>query len=119
MAERFEEQSFDRCDAAPQFFANYELDVSIEVHMDELHGIGPRLAVDLVHTNLSHKIRFTIWTVYEVDMKYEHFQRERVLHNDKTEITPNPKYLRAMLYSMGLTNCKSNTDAECSWIRQT
>ena len=69
MAERLEEQSFDRCDAAPQFFANYELDVSIEVHMDELHGAGPRLAVDLVHTNLSHKIRFKIWTVYEMRMK--------------------------------------------------
>ena len=31
MAERLEEQSSDRCDAAPQFFANYELDVFIEV----------------------------------------------------------------------------------------
>ena len=29
MAERLEEQSFDRCDAVPQFFANYELDVFI------------------------------------------------------------------------------------------
>ena len=30
MTERLEEQSFDRCDAAPQFFANYELDVFID-----------------------------------------------------------------------------------------
>ena len=29
MTERLEEQSFDRCDAAPQFFVNYELDVFI------------------------------------------------------------------------------------------
>ena len=48
MAQRLEEQSFERCDAAPQFFANYELDVFVEVHMDDLHGTGPTLALDLV-----------------------------------------------------------------------
>ena len=48
MADCLEEQSFDRCDAAPQFLTNYELDVFIEVHMDDLHGSGPRLALDLV-----------------------------------------------------------------------
>ena len=44
MAERLEEQSFDRCDAAPQFFANYELDVFSEVYMDDFHGTRLRLA---------------------------------------------------------------------------
>ena len=39
-------------------------------------------------------------------MKYEHLEHERVLHNDKTEITPNPKYLRVVLHCMRLTNCK-------------
>ena len=39
-------------------------------------------------------------------MKYEHLKRERVLHNDRAEITPNPKYLRVVLHSMGLTNCR-------------
>ena len=92
MAERLEEQSFDRCDAAPQFFANYELDVFIEVHMDDLHGTGPRLALDLVQTNFSQKIR--------------RVERVRVLHTDRTEIVPNPKYLRAVLHSMELANSK-------------
>ena len=48
MAQRLEEQSFDRCDASPQCFANYELDVFVEVHMDDLHGTGPIPALDLV-----------------------------------------------------------------------
>ena len=65
-AERFEEQRFDRCDAVPQFFANYELEVSIEVHMDDLHGTGPRLALDVTQTNFSQKFPFKIQTVYEV-----------------------------------------------------
>ena len=57
MAERLEEQSFDRCDTAPRFFTNHELEVFIEVHMDDLHGTGPRLSLVLVQTNLSQKIR--------------------------------------------------------------
>ena len=97
---------FDRCDAARQFFANYELNVFTEEHMDDLHGTGPRPALDLVRTNLSQNIRFKIWTLNEVGMVYERLERERLLHNDRTEIVPNPDYLRVVLHSMGLTNCK-------------
>ena len=56
VAERFAGKSFDRSDAAPQFFATYELDVFIDVHMDDL-----RSALDLVQTNFSQKIRFKFW----------------------------------------------------------
>ena len=68
MTARLEEQSFDRCDAAPQCFANCELDVFIEVRMDDVHGTRLRTALDLVQTNVSQKIRFKIWTVHEVGM---------------------------------------------------
>ena len=44
--------------------------------------------------------------VYEMGMRYEHLKRERVLHNDRTEIVPNPKNLRVVLHSKGLANCK-------------
>ena len=106
MSERLEDQSFDRCDAAPQFFAYYELDFSFEVHVYDLHGTGPRLALDLVQTNFSQKICFKIWTLNEVGVRYERLERERVLHNDRIELVPNPKYLRVVLHSMSLTNCK-------------
>ena len=86
MAEHLEEQRFDRCEAAPQFFLNYALDVSVEVHMDDLHGLGPKLALDLVRFNLSQPIRFKVRTVYEMGMRYEHLKRERVLHEDRTDI---------------------------------
>ena len=89
MAERFEEQSFGGCDAALPFFTNYELDILIEVHMDDLHGTRLGAALDLVQANPSQKIRFKTWRVKAVGMRYEHFKRERVLHNDRTEITPN------------------------------
>ena len=106
MAERLEEQSFDRCEAALLFFVNYSLDVSVEVHMDDLHGTGPKPALDLVRTNFSQTIRFKVWTVYEIETRYEHLTCERVLHEDRTEIVPNPKYLRIVLHSNGLTSCK-------------
>ena len=46
--------------------------------MDDLHGTGPRPTLDLVQTNLSQIIRFKIWTLNEVGMRYEHLKRERV-----------------------------------------
>ena len=104
MAERLEEQGIDRCEAAPQFFANFELDTFVEVHMDDLHGTRPKPVMDLV---LSRTIRFKVWTVNEVDTWYEHLKRERVLYNDRTDTVPSPKYLRVVLHSMGLTNCKA------------
>ena len=74
--------------------------------MYDPHGTGPRLALDLVQTNLSQKNRFKIWTLHEVGVRYERLERERELHNDRTEIVPNPKYPRVVLHSMALTNCK-------------
>ena len=119
MAECLEEQSFDRCDAAPQFLANYELDVFIEVHMGDLHGSGPRLALDLVQTNLSQTIRFKIWTVNEVGMRYEHLKCERVLYNDRTEIVLDEKILEGSVAQHGADELQTSAKAECCWIRQT
>ena len=106
MAEHLAEQRFDRCEAAPQFFLNYALHVSIGVHMDDLHGTGPKTALDLGRINLSQTILFKVRTVYDIGMRYEHLKRKRVLHEDRTEIVPNPKYLIVVLYSMGLKTCK-------------
>ena len=33
-------------------------------------------------------------------MRYAHLKREQVLHNDRTEIVPNPEHLRVVLHSM-------------------
>ena len=44
--------------------------------------------------------------VFEEGMRYEPFKRERVLHNDRIEIVPNPKHFGVALQSTVLTNCK-------------
>ena len=64
MAEHLEQERFHSCEAAPQFFVNYAQDISVEVHMDDLRGFGPRLALDLVRINFSQTIRFKVRTVY-------------------------------------------------------
>ena len=74
--------------------------------MDDLHGTRPRPGQDLDQTNFSQKIRFKNWTVYEVGMKFKHFKRERVLHDDRIEIVPNLKHFGVVLQSTVLTNCK-------------
>ena len=84
VAERLEEQNFDRCDAAPHFFTSM---ISMALDRD------PRWTWSKPTSH--RKIRFPIWTVYEVGMTCEHLKRERVLHCDRTEITPNPKILES------------------------
>ena len=74
MAERLEEESFGRCDAAPQFFANCELNDFIEANMDDLHGTRPRLPLEQIQAHLSQKIRSIF---YEVGTRYEHVKRKR------------------------------------------
>ena len=34
-----------RCEVAPQFFMDYERDIFVEVHMDDLHGTGTERAI--------------------------------------------------------------------------
>ena len=65
--------------------------------MDDLHGTGPRPALDLVQTNLSQKIRFKIWTVCEVAMKYEHHKRERVFKMTRLRSHPTQNTVRGSL----------------------
>ena len=85
--------------------------------MYDSHGTGPRLALDLVQANLSQKIRFKIWTMNEVGVRYEHLERERVLHNDRTEIVPNIP--ESSVAQHGADQLQTGTNAEQSWIRQT
>ena len=88
-------------------------------HVYDLHGTGPRLALDLVQTNLSQKIRFKVWTLNEVGVRYEHLERERVLHNDRTESVPNPKIPESSVAQHGAGQLPTGTNADRSWIRQT
>ena len=84
-----------RCDAAPQFFANYKLDVVIEVDTHDHHGTRPTQAVDQIQANLFQKICFIIRTVNEVGTTCEHLKCERMLYNDWKEIVPGAKILES------------------------
>ena len=33
-------------------------------------------------------------------MRYEHLKHERVVHDERTEIVPSPKYLRVVLHAV-------------------
>ena len=98
---------------------NYALHVSIEVHMDDLRGFGPRLALDLVRINFSQDESFQCFgTVYEMGMRYEHLKRERCLQEDRTEIVAQPKVLEGSVAQHEIDKFQSGTNTDCSWIRQ-
>ena len=56
ITERLDEQNFDSCDVAPQWFGKYQLDDYLEVHMDDLHGTRPKSALEQIRANLSQMI---------------------------------------------------------------
>ena len=64
-------------------------------------------------------VQTKIWTVYEVDMKHEHLKREQVLHNYKTEITPNPKIPKSSVAHHGTDEFKPAPTPSVAEIRQT
>ena len=66
----------------------------------------------------SQTLRFKILTVNEVGMRYEQVERERVLHNDRTEFVPNPTYLRVVLHGMELAKRKpAPTPSEAGCVK--
>ena len=71
-------------------FANSELDVFIEVHLDDLHALDRDQRWTWSKPTSHRTSFFKIWTVHEVGMRYEHVNHERVLHNSRTEVVLNP-----------------------------
>ena len=70
--------------------------------------------LDVVQTILSQRIRFEIWTENEVGMRYEHLNRERLMHSDRIEIVANPAtilrlLIREVLLVMGLESSPYRT----------
>ena len=49
-----------RCEVAPQFFMDYERDIFIEVHMDDLHGTGTERAIAALKKELEATVQFKI-----------------------------------------------------------
>ena len=94
----------------PHSSSNFELDRTIEVDFtisvtpDREQHWSKRICC----------ICFKIWTVNEMDMRYKYLKRERVRHNDWTEIVSNAKYLR---HRFGLTDFKSESASGVVWRR--
>ena len=47
-----------RCVSAPQFFRNPDRQVGMEVHMDDVHGLGPDPQVEKFREDLAAHIWF-------------------------------------------------------------
>ena len=107
-------QSFDRCEAAPQFTVNSALDGYIEVHMGGLHGTGPTLALDLVRTDLSRTIRFKVRSGHEVRTPQT---RESVAQRQDRDCA-QPELPEGRVAQHGIDELQTGTDTEHSWTRQ-
>ncbi len=83
-----------RCETVPQFFMDYDRDIFLEVHMDDLHGAGTEWALASLKEELDKVVQFKVWTVHGPGSTYEHLTCTRTLHHGFTETERKPKYLQ-------------------------
>jgi hypothetical protein len=74
--------------------------------MDDLHGCGRKASAEKLRGELSDTLQFKEWVVHGTGDEYEHLKRERRLHDDRAEITPNRKYLDHVVLALNLENAK-------------
>ena len=98
---------FERCKTGPQFDWSAVRLVSLEVHMDEIHGAGTPSGRKQFINDLSREIEFKGGDECECGKAYEHLKRLRIPMIDETRIHPNTKYLESVAYEVGLTGAET------------
>ncbi|CAK0797434.1 unnamed protein product, partial [Prorocentrum cordatum] len=102
-----DEMRMARCEVAPQFFYNSEIEVVVGLHMDDLHMAGPRGALEGFRDELGQRVTFSGGEIHEHGTTYEHLERLRTRLEHGAELKANPKYLDYAVETFGLGN--SNT----------
>ena len=97
---------------APQFYWSALRLVTLELHVDDIHGTATPSGRKQFIKDLSHEIEFKASDGCELGKPYEHLKRLRMPMTDETRIQPNTKYLEAVSYHLGLTGAMT-TDAWC------
>ena len=98
---------FSRCEAAPEFYRHAGRGVSLELHMDDGHGLGTPQESRVflkelgVHLLLKHAIVHTDVQ----NSNYTHLKREREIYPHGTMSRPNLAYF-ALLETLSLVDCK-------------
>jgi len=98
--------SLERFKATPQLFHSGELELSAELHMDDVHGCATRDEAQKFITYLSSKVPVKKAEIHEVGSQYEFLGRVRRRYAEGMLIQPNTKYIQKAAKQLGLELAK-------------
>ena len=105
-AEVLKSEGFIRDLAALILYYNPDMDVTLEVHADDIYGCGSKETLKHLKDRLT-KIVFKHFDIHQVGATYEHLRRTRVRTANGKWLQSNPKHLDKALALMNMENCKS------------
>ena len=92
--------------ACPQFYFNREKQVLLELHMDDIHGGGPKEAateaLEMLRSTFDLKGSDVI-----VEGQYSHLKRERLKTATETLVRGNPAHIDNLVTLLGMEKAKT------------
>ena len=93
---RLENRGYERNAASPQFYLHRERRVVIELHVDDVHGVGPRAAAAGELEALRETFDLKATDVIS-EGRYAHLKRERLKSGAETLIRANPAHISNLI----------------------
>ena len=102
---RLETRGYERNQASPQFYFHRAKRVLLELHMDDIHGVGPSKEAGeellALRSMFDLKSTDTIMTG-----KYSHLKRERLRRGGETMVRANPAHIKNLIELLGMEKAK-------------
>ena len=100
-------QGFKRCEIAPWFFYNAASDISLELHMDDIYGCGPKEKVESFLAEL-HKEILMKSEIHEAGgEEFSHLKKKRTYKEDGSMlIQADSKHIKEVQKILGMEEAK-------------
>ena len=106
-ADQLKEMNCQRNTIAPWFFHHAGYDISLEVHMDDIYGCGPRKKVEKFLKELQKRVVMKA-EIHEKGSEFTHLKRVRKLDKSGNMfIMPNPQHIKQAAEILGLESSKA------------
>eukprot|EP00971_Amphidinium_carterae_P104206 2063755-Amphidinium_carterae.1 len=100
-AEQMSRVGMERNDALPHFFRIPGERLALEIHMDDIHGVGKRSEVERLLPRLRKVLKLKASDAIVIG-KYEHLKRTRLRHDEGVVVKPHDKHVSNIFAHLGL-----------------
>ena len=100
-------QGFKRCEIAPWFFYNAASDISLELHMDDIYGCGPKEKVESFLAELHKEILMKSEIHKAGGEEFSHLKKKRTYKEDGSMlIQADSKHIKEVQKILGMEEAK-------------